>query len=263
MIVPLLIIGGGILTVSLLSRPTRPIPVEQVSGIRRVQRPAVKRQVTPCIEMVAKHLRLGIMPSEQLVYAAVREAERIGHYQLAEALWNAGERAFLKKQAASQPEEAEPEREQLPESPDEDVPQIASPLEGVADDEWQDFILAMRDKEPNFENERHVGAFHHAKSRIAKLGVDPSTVKGNEALQVELFQKDLASRAEEASDLINAVSGQEIEIDGSTHVITRSGVLALIKVAGPERARDWIEDPSSREKFPKTKELFLKCNLLF
>lgn len=263
MIIPLLIVGGGILTVSLLSRPNRPMPVEQVSGVRRIQRPPPRRQITPCIEMVAKHLKLGIMPSEQLVFAAVKEAERIGHYRLAEALWNAGERAFLKKQVVGQPDESEEEREQLPESPDEDVPQLASPLEGVADDEWQDFILAMKDKDPAFENERHVGAFHHSKARIAKLGVDPSKVKGDEALQIELFQKDLASRAEEASDLINAVSGQEIEIDGSTHVITKSGVLALIKVAGPERARDWIEDPSSREKFPKTKELFLKCNLLF
>jgi hypothetical protein len=146
------------------------------------------------------------------------------------------------------------------ETPSQSPSVIASPIEGVGDDEWSDFVAALRTQDPSYATERHIGAYEHNRGRLKTLGIEePKT----EAEQYKALETDLMDHYNRTRKLINEQCGECINIDGQDMFLSASGCLALLKAAGPTAALDWLKNPDVRNKFPRTKELIKRANGIF
>lgn len=134
-----------------------------------------------------------------------------------------------------------------------------SPLQGVSNDEWNEFVGTLKTHEPSFRDDAHVGAFYHSKRRIAELGLDPDKLDGEEA-QYSALEADIKDASERYKRFINDWAGDVISLNGQQTPVTRSGLYGLVKCAGIEGAKAWLSNDGDRMKYPNTTAMFLKMN---
>lgn len=138
-----------------------------------------------------------------------------------------------------------------------------SPLEGISSGMWEEFVSRMETQAPTFAGPNHVGRFHQSKMRLRQLGIDDVAIVGDSAKQLDAFTRDIEDLRERGEPLIRAWECRPIKIGEGEQVATLSGILAVLKSAGIEKARSWFESETDRAKFAKTTEMFTKANGAF
>ena len=236
-----------------------------IGGILGLVHLSVKKAITPTktgavwvdgddtkyLRALKQTMVMGKSPPTWLVNEAMREAYDRGDWAVVSGLVHATEK-----------------REETPtevHAPKEDVTIVIgknSPLEGVSNDEWSSFVDRLKTQQVGFQNERHVGAYHHNKERLSELSIDPASLT-DESAQYEALSKDIAAYKAAENSLIRDFCGDVVTIQGKTHGVTLSGLLGLLKAAGPKNARSWLRNERERGEFPKTTEMFLQTNGLF
>lgn len=137
---------------------------------------------------------------------------------------------------------------------------MKSPLDGVEDQDWSDFVDKLRTKEPGFKSDKYVGQYEQNRGRLKQLGLsDPSSIDE----EYKALVADISNHAQDSEQLINQWAGDIVQVNGQEHPICASGILGLLKYAGPEGAKSWLNNPTDRGKFPKTTEAFLRTNNCF
>lgn len=129
----------------------------------------------------------------------------------------------------------------------------------VSPEEWREFLLCFKTKEPSYKGERHFGAFEQSTRRLSQLGVDPTSLTSEEA-QLTALDKDLNNYLQSSERLLNDFTGESITVNGEKVAVTRSGILALLKAAGPAGAKGWLTEEHQRKAFPHTTEIFNRGN---
>lgn len=145
---------------------------------------------------------------------------------------------------------------------DASKPLIASPIDGASDDEWAEFVDQLRTEEVSYATDKHVGAYHQNRERLSRLGIEPASLTSDES-QRDAVSRDMAAYREAERKLIDDFGGDLVMIDGKEHPVTMSGVLGVLKAAGPKHARSWFKNPEDREAFTHTTETFLRTNNIF
>lgn len=159
----------------------------------------------------------------------------------------------------SQPSEASPEAfSQLL------VP--GSPLGGVHDDAWREFVFRLEREDPSFSSSRHVGQYRQRRERLLMLGIDPQGLQGSVTAQRAALDMDLAEAHHHAAagGLFEHL-GRLIAVPGQSgsEAITLSGMLGVIQCAGLEGAVSWLENPNDRKRYPHTTRVFASTNGIF
>lgn len=185
----------------------------------------------------------------ELVQAAMDECYYAGDLATLDAL----QRSFPQPQA---------EAKKTVQAPAMPVIQAKSPLYNVDDAEWSQFVSTMATEPPTFKDDSHVGRFRHHKRRLQELGIDPDTLDTEQA-QYDALSTDMQDSMMRYGKLVNDFSGDVITINGQTTPITRSGILMLLKCAGPDGALSWLTDESERLRYPNTTQKFLSANAVF
>lgn len=248
----ILLLGGAVIAIVRFRGPA----LTAVSGTTPIDNGP--RSAGPHLSLLTRMVRNAERPPDWLVDCAVAEAWDAGDWQTADRLAN----AFLAPKAIPS---APPASEPSPSEPT-DAPvafQKQSPLDGVKDDDWNDFITSLAKEPPSFDSPTHRGVFHHSKRRLAQLGIDPNSLTDADA-QYQALEKDLLDLNERALTRdIKARIADIVTLDNEEHVITQSGLLALLKSGGPRGAEKWLTDPEDRKKYPMTTEVFLRANGIF
>lgn len=155
--------------------------------------------------------------------------------------------------------------------PPEAVPQMqervpGSPLGGVPDGAWHEFVSRLSREAPTFNSSRHVGQYRQRRERLAELGIDPraiqSTTAQRAALDADLV--DAHQRLVETGDLQTHV-GRRIAVPGAddAQTATLSGILGVVQCAGLDGAIGWLERSNDRKRYPHTTQAFLRTNGVF
>ena len=169
------------------------------------------------------------------------------------------------KAATPQPAETAPTQPQAPpQAPPQDP---GSPIPGVPDANWKDFVLRLRRESPQFNSARHVGQYRQRRERLAELAIDPASLVNCPENQRQALDADLvdAFRHGDASNLFAQYLGRPVSVPGrdGDETITLSGVLGVIQVAGLEGAVNWLERPNDRKRYPHTTQTFRHTNGVF
>lgn len=202
-------------------------------------------------------------PSPRLIDLAMHEAWDRGDMRAIDFLSSLA--AFQKPSEAPPPPESEPSKSQDQPPTVNMEPHVAkSPLvdsagNHVPDDEWSEFVAAMKTKPVGYQDERYVGAYCQHRGRLRELGIEAID---SPRAQYDAFAADISDRYAHNQAAIAACVGDAVSIRGEDHAITLSGMLALLKAAGP-KARRWLDSPADRVSFKGTTELFLKANGIF
>jgi hypothetical protein len=269
LIIPVLIFFGGLVGLSLLSggATVRNKSGQIVSGrdVFQTQRPALKR--------LLDILRLRREPSNWAIDDAMAEAYDVGDWKMVAKLHHrfyhdieTDEIGEIDDDQDEQPNEGEEREENDP--PDDAPTDVtagtvigrSSPFDGVPNESWDRFVSSLETQKEDYQGPKHVGRFHHSKERLSQLKIaDVSTGEK----QYEALVTDLVDAREKSQALIREFEFQPIALESGEHVITLSGLLAVIKSAGMEHARSWFVNPEDRKKFPKTTEMFSKANGAF
>jgi hypothetical protein len=142
-----------------------------------------------------------------------------------------------------------------------------SPLSGVSDDAWRQFVMRLEREAPSFSSSRHVGQYRQRRDRLAELDVDPDAIRGSAIAQRAALDVDLADAHGHAvaGGLISEHLGRAITLPGhdGPEVITLSGLLGVIQCAGLEGAVGWLERPGDRKRYPHTTRAFTRANGVF
>lgn len=200
-----------------------------------------------------------------LASLAIGEAFKRGDMRAVTFIANAAG-AFKKRSEPATPTEA-PKEEPVPApAPSPVQEQFASPLSDasgarIPDDEWSEFVQSMKVAPETYATEKYVGAFAHNKARLSELGVKQLPSSFEE--QYQAFASDIQDRFSRHQDICHNYTGEVVTIKGQDHAVTLSGVLGLLKAAGPRNAVHWLEHPEDRDKFPNTTEVFLRSNGCF
>lgn len=138
----------------------------------------------------------------------------------------------------------------------------SSPLDGVGNAEWEDFVSKLATEKPDHRTDRHVGAYHQSVDRLSQLGLGvPETPEDQyDAMVADLI--DTHGKACDAGIMKDHLAGS-VSVDGTDHPVTLSGLLGLLKSAGIDGAKSWLANPSDRTKFPHTTRTFLTTNGVF
>ncbi len=248
------------------------------------------------ISVLGQFAQSGRQPPPLVVRCALAEAQKLGRYDLVDAIIRTYIEPVVRQHHMAAPAEpapeyndAEPSAEQaqaiehgkqkhqyrsVPVLPDaifdsdsEDsgvvtVSGKSSPIEGISNDDWSKFVTKLSRESPSYSTNRHVGMFHHRRDRLAELGI--ADVPDIEA-QLKALEADMGDAHEHAqkSGLIEEYVSTTVDVDGTEHPVSLSGLLGVIQAAGLEGACEWLENPSDRKRFPKTTEIFLKTNGVF
>lgn len=267
MLLPLLLLGG----IAMFAALTRNGQGTVSGGVFKTQGPSVAefRRDRPYLYSVLVQLKKGHRPDISLVRNAMDEAYECGDETTLIKIARKFQRdlRYHNAQLEAQPDEGEEEPENENEPPDHEPDDItvgkvnaSCPFDGIPEEAWTSFVASLETEKPDYETPKHVGRFHHSRERLAQLEIkDVSTAEK----QYEALVADLKDLREKGSDLITEYEFQPISVGDSEQVVTLSGMLALIKSAGVENARSWLENPEDRKKFPKTSEMFLKANGAF
>lgn len=139
-------------------------------------------------------------------------------------------------------------------------PSLKSPIDGVEDEDWMEFVVRLRTKPPGFQSDKYLGQYEQNKSRLKQLDLpDPKTPDE----EYEVLVRDIATHARDSAALIVQWSGDVVNVNGADHPVCQSGILGLLKSAGHEGAKSWLTNPADRAKYPKTTEAFLRTNECF
>jgi len=142
-----------------------------------------------------------------------------------------------------------------------------SPLAGVPDSAWREFVARLERESPTFSSSRHVGQYRQRRERLAELGIDPGAVHGSAASQRAALDVDLADAHGHAAagGLISEHLGRAITLPGhdGAQTISLSGLLGVIQCAGLEGAVGWLESSNDRRRYPHTTQAFLRTNGVF
>lgn len=222
-----------------------------------------------------RRVTVGAPVTRWLVNEATREAFERGDWKAVSAI----ARRFPRGSRVSASPLQTTETPEGPEAPADAAPQTASvpsgaggaedpqgtqisssPLEAVDLEEWGDFVHSMRTRNPGYKTDRYVGQFEHNRSRLHLLGIEEPTTPSGE---YEAFAADMKTLDEENGPLIAEFSGEVVDIGGQPVPVTRSGILGLLKAAGPENARSWLTTESDRKAFPRTTATFERSNGVF
>jgi hypothetical protein len=161
------------------------------------------------------------------------------------------------QEAAGLPQAADRTRAMVP----------GSPIPGVADAAWRDFVVLLSREVPEFSSSRHVGQYRQRRERLAELGIDPAAIAASSQAQRAALDADLADahRHGAAGDVFTQHLGRPISVPGreGTVTITLSGVLGVIQCAGLEGAVGWLERSNDRKRYPHTTQAFLQTNGVF
>lgn len=142
-----------------------------------------------------------------------------------------------------------------------------SPLIGVTDDAWREFVKRLERESPMFNSSRHVGQYRQRRERLDELGLEPEVLLGSAQAQRAALDADLVDAHQHAVDgglLIEHV-GRQVAIPGhdAAEAITLSGLLGVIQCAGLDGAVGWLERPGDRKRYPHTTLAFLRTNGVF
>ena len=141
-----------------------------------------------------------------------------------------------------------------------------SPIAGISDDDWRQFVIRLSREDPTYSSSRHVGQFRQRRERLIELGIDPGSVLGFASAQRVALDRDLADAHKHAidGDLVADHVGRRIQIPGHEDAcITLSGVMGVIQCAGLDGATGWLEKTGDRKRFPHTTQVFLTTNGIF
>ena len=155
-----------------------------------------------------------------------------------------------------------------PQAPERSAaPSPGSPIPGVPDPSWSDFVRRLQREAPEFASSRHVGQYRQRRERLAELGIDPNAIAGSPQAQRAALDADLADahRHGAAGEVFSQHLGRPIAVPGreGAETITLSGVLGVIQCAGLEGAVGWLERPNDRKRYPHTTQAFLRTNNVF
>jgi len=139
---------------------------------------------------------------------------------------------------------------------------LSSPFDGIPDQAWSDFVGKLATEKEDYKGPRHIGKYHHSLSRLEQLGIKAEELASGDK-QYEALVTDLKSSKELAGDVIHEHLAHPIKVSGEEHVITLSGIMGLLKAAGPQKARSWLTNEEDRERFPHTTKMFLETNGVF
>lgn len=141
-----------------------------------------------------------------------------------------------------------------------------SPIAGVSDDAWRQFVIRLSREAPTFSSSRHVGQFRQRRERLAELGIDPNSILGSAQAQRAALDADLADACHHAAEggLLRHL-GKQIAVPGSdgSQQLMLSGILGVIQCAGLEGAVGWLESLADRRRYPHTTQAFLHTNGVF
>lgn len=211
-------------------------------------------------------------PSLQLLQAAYQEAVATGNEEMVYVVKDIARNMF--------PPVPAPQEQQPPEDGDEVLdeengsaeewgelanPDVAEPvakvvpIDGVDPDSWSTFCEALRTRKPEWSSDNHLGTYEHRKTRLRQLGIDASALNTEQA-QYDALCADIADYHRNCNKMVKDFVGSQVEVGGSKHPVTASGVLGLLKAAGPKGAEGWLRNVEDRTRFPRTTEVFLRCN---
>jgi hypothetical protein len=146
---------------------------------------------------------------------------------------------------------------------------MSSPIGGVPNEAWSEFVGRIAREQVTFTSPHHVGQFRQRRSRLAELGIDPGSVVGSPDAQASALCADMGDAYRHAveSGLVAEYQGVAVEIPASGQAnpieVTLSGVMGVIQAAGLEGAAGWLEDAEDRRRFPHTTQAFLRTNGVF
>lgn len=253
----------GILALALLSLRRgsyQPQVGGRIGSIRVEQTPAADRFRS----ILLKRLRCGQPITRWLSAQATAEAYR--HHDARFLAMLAGRLGTPAASApSSAPSEASPEEAADEGTGAESLAELGasalkSPLDGVEDDDWAEFVSRIRTKDPGFKSDKYVGQYEQNRARLAKIGVAEPTTTDEEHAAIGA---DMSAHSDESADLISRWSGDVVSINGTDHPVCHSGILGLLKSAGAAGAESWLANPADRVKYPKTTEAFLRANGCF
>lgn len=142
-----------------------------------------------------------------------------------------------------------------------------SPIPGVADGAWRDFVVLLSRESPEFSSSRHVGQYRQRRERLAELGINPAMITNSAEAQRSALDADLADAHRHGvnSELFAQHLGRPITVPGveGATTITLSGVLGVIQCAGLEGAAGWLERANDRKRYPHTTQAFMHTNGVF
>lgn len=142
-----------------------------------------------------------------------------------------------------------------------------SPIHGVSDDAWRQFVRHLERESPDFNSSRHIGQYRQRRERLAELGIDPSSIQNSPSSQRAALDADLADAHQHAiaGGVVADHLGRPIMLPGhdAPAQITLSGVLGVIQCAGLEGAVGWLESPNDRKRYPHTTQAFAHTNGVF
>lgn len=145
-------------------------------------------------------------------------------------------------------------------------PVPGSPLAGVSDDTWLDFVSRLSREDPTFDSSRHIGQYRQRRDRLTELGIDPVSICGSSSAQRAALDADLMdAHGHAAAGGLLEYLDRPVVVPGREHPekITLSGVLGVIQCAGLEGAAGWLERASDRKRYPHTTQTFLTTNGVF
>lgn len=250
-----LVLGLAIVAVNLTKRTGSPVVQEtQTSGVVFQTQEAPNR-----VHRLMLTLQSGLEPTRWMIDEAIREAYEMGDWGLVRKLC----RTFPRTEENSLPSETA----DTPETPTDKKETVVvigknSPFEGVPNDAWNQFVSKLETQKEDFKSDRHIGRYYHSIDRLSQLGFSPDDFSSADK-QYDALVADLCDSKEKAKDLVHNYLCHPINVNGSDQVITLSGLLGLLKAAGPQNARSWIENAEDRTKFPRTTEMFLQTNGVF
>lgn len=258
-IVPILLLLGGLVVIKHVTsaphvaQPQLPPPPVVTSGYR----PVSQTQPLPKhIQYLMYCLRQGLDPERWLIDAAISDAYNAGRWDIVQSI----ARRFPASDQADPPTQ-----EDQSQQPQQDVVGTVigknSPFDGVSNDDWSRFVDRLATQPEDFKSDRHVGRYHHSRSRLRQLGLDPDSLTPDQ--QYDALVADLTDNEKQARALIGEYICRPLTVNGRDCIITMSGLLALLKSAGPDKARSWLENEADRTQFPKTTEMFLQGNEIF
>jgi len=250
----ILVIGLAVATVGLRSKIGTAAIETRTSGEGAT--PVFQTQPGERIARLMRALESGLEPSRWTIDEAIREAYETGNWGLVRKLCRTFPRPEDETPTA-------PADGQTDKSGEETVIVIGrnSPFDGVPNDAWNQFVSKLETQPEDFKSDRHIGRYYHSIDRISQLGFSPEDFSPDK--QYEALVADLSDSKEKAKDLVHDYLCHPVSVNGTDHMITLSGLLGLLKAAGPQNARSWIENAEDRTKFPRTTEMFVQTNGVF
>ena len=160
---------------------------------------------------------------------------------------------------------------------------LTSPLDGVEDADWTSFANILEDPHNKVNDRWELGIFKIGARRLVDLGMakDARQVQRNgktiwiadfiTPLSMEIFVNDEHMQydtfVKEMQYLSRGIEerGKSGKIPLTIHGVapTRSGLLAVAKLAGLQGLDSFMKDNGDWDKFPNTRDAFLKANGVF